>query len=333
MEQIYSPYFEAVMRMAPERIVNVSALTRLTMEAFPDKLPESDRVVRRLATEFIDSRLSQQLDFARRDLAMQLRPVSYTLILPDIHRPFHNKFLWDKILDFIQWLGPQLKTLILSGDFLDLYTLGSYNADSLGLLTAHATIDGKRIMDLDEEYKDGRKGIAELESVLPEGCKKVYLYGNHEDRYFREINKGDKSKYGAALKSPTEALLLKENGWEVYHSWQEDSYDITDDLEVIHGIFCNIHTAKKHVDEFDNSIIFGHTHRFQTFGSTGGKSGYNIGWLGDQDHKVFRYMYKKARYKKWQNGFCLVGHDEEGSRFVEPIACRDNKFFYAGQVW
>lgn len=328
------PYFEAVLRSAPERVVNLEAFMRLLRDQFPDQFQgQSKWALRKLVENYLTDQISQRLDQMIVQAQTHLRPIAYTLILPDVHRPFHNKILWEKVLKLIQFMGPQLKRIILPGDFLDLYMLGSYNADSLGLLREVALIDGQKIQDLQDEYVDGRKGILELESVLPAGCEKIYIYGNHEDRYFREINKGDKSKYGAALKSPTEALGLKEGGWQVFHNWMEDSFEINPNLEVIHGIFCNIHTASKHVQEFDNSIIFGHTHRFQSWGSTGGKVGYNIGWLGDAHHKVFRYMYKKARQKKWQNGFAVVAEDEQGHWFVEPVACRSNSFLWAGKIW
>jgi hypothetical protein len=72
-------------------------------------------------------------------------------------------------------MGTDLYGICLAGDYLDLYTLGSYNSMSLGLLEG---------IDLGYEYEDGLNGLIELQSALPDGCKKLFLYGNHEDRYF-----------------------------------------------------------------------------------------------------------------------------------------------------
>ena len=88
------------------------------------------------------------------------------IILFDVHRPFHDKILWDKVLQFIKDSKPF--GIVIAGDFLDLYTLGSYNAESLGLL---------RDIDLEFEYLDGLKAIKELEEVLPKKSKrKVSLW-------------------------------------------------------------------------------------------------------------------------------------------------------------
>jgi SepF-like predicted cell division protein (DUF552 family) len=72
------------------------------------------------------------------------------LVVTDIHRPFHNVKLWDKLLKLIKNLGESLTGFILGGDYLDLFTLGSYNEGSLGLL---------KNIDLEYEYRDGLDGI------------------------------------------------------------------------------------------------------------------------------------------------------------------------------
>lgn len=58
------------------------------------------------------------------------------LVVSDVHRPFHNQILWQKLLRLISELGTNLHGIVLAGDYLDLYTLGSYNAESLANLSA-----------------------------------------------------------------------------------------------------------------------------------------------------------------------------------------------------
>lgn len=243
------------------------------------------------------------------------------LIMPDVHRPFHNKVLWHKLMKLLH--DNEFYGIILNGDYLDLFTLGSYNADSLNLL---------RDMDLDDEYKDGREGMADIEKAIRgRAMKKVYIYGNHEDRYNREIQKGDRGKYGGALLSPREALQLDKHGYEVFTNWMEDSYQLGDHLEVIHGQFTNIHTAKNHLDKFFKSVIFGHCHRIQSYGA-GRHIAHCIGWLGDTANPVFRYTSKVHRMT-WMNGFAIVNIDDNGYFWTQVIQCWDDKFLFNGKLY
>ena len=112
-------------------------------------------------------------------------------VLPDAHYPYQNEPLMQKVFQAISDTAP--KGVVISGDWLDLYTLGSYNAESLKNL---------RNVDLTQEYMAGLKGIEDLEKVLPTDARRCFLWGNHEDRYFREISKKDNSKYGGRTTAP-----------------------------------------------------------------------------------------------------------------------------------
>ena len=243
------------------------------------------------------------------------------LILPDIHRPFHNQILWDKILQIIQDLGDTLTGLVITGDYLDLFTLGSYNANSLGLL---------KDITLEDEYTDGLQGIEELQAVLHPTTQRVFLYGNHEDRYFREVNKLDNAKYGNTLKDPVEALKLNQYGYKVLTNWKDDVFSVGD-IDITHGVYTNIHVAKKHLEMNGKSIMFGHTHRIQTF-FNGDYTGYNIGCLIDMNSPYFNYMPRMNR-KKWTNGFSFITVDKEGKAHPELIKVKDSSFYWRGRKY
>lgn len=242
------------------------------------------------------------------------------IILPDLHVPFHDKKLWQKVLSFVDYAQPY--GVVLLGDFLDLYSLGSYNADSVSLL---------RDIDLGDEYGAGRDVLLQLELVTKNVTKKVYLYGNHEDRYWRELERGDRGKYGGSLLSPTEALRLRERGYHVEESWKQGVYKIGEHLELIHGHYTPVHAAKKHLDEFQGSVVFGHTHRFQSF-VEGKRGSWNIGFLGDPESKGFLYRPRSSR-GKWTQGFAWVLIDDEGRHYVNPIQAWAGQFVAADRIW
>ena len=76
------------------------------------------------------------------------------IVLTDVHRQFHNKVIWGKVLRLINHMGTDLHGIVLGGDYLDLFTLSSHNAGSMGALTG---------MTLQDEYLDGLLGIDEIE--------------------------------------------------------------------------------------------------------------------------------------------------------------------------
>lgn len=244
------------------------------------------------------------------------------IVVSDVHRPFHNQVLWNKLLQLVKDLGNHLYGFILAGDYLDLYTLGSYNSESLANLSG---------LTLQEEYLDGLQGMDELNQAIPKSAKKYFLFGNHEDRYFRHIKEKDNAKYGGALINPVEALYLYENNWEVKTDWMSDFFTIGKHLDVIHGIYTSVHAAKTHLDKTNHSVMFGHTHRVQCF-HNGNKAAYNIGGLYDIKSKGFNYMQRLQR-EQWANGFAIVSVNDEGEFYVEQVNVWNNKFLAEGKLY
>jgi len=247
------------------------------------------------------------------------------LILPDVHRPFHNKVLWDKIMAYIGDNKNNIYGIVLSGDYMDMFTLGSYNADSLKNLTG---------ITLESEYDDALRGLDEIDNALKDkkhSCKKVYIYGNHEDRYFREVAKGDNAKYGSALQSPIKALRLREKGYEVLTNWKDDFYTLGEHLDIMHGVYCGIHTAKKHLDMTMRSVMFGHTHRVQMF-RQGDSASFNIGWLGDAKSSAYNYMPRMQKLV-WSNGFAEVFINDIGDFYVNQISIYNDCFLINGKMY
>lgn len=234
------------------------------------------------------------------------------VVLPDAHYPFQNQQLMEKVFRCIE--DNAVAGVVILGDWLDLYTLGGYNADSLGLL---------RNISLDEEYESGLNGLLELEKVLPEDARRMFLYGNHEDRYFREINKRDNAKYGSSLQHPTKALQLLELGYEVKMNWKDDFFTVGD-IDILHGTYFNVHVAKKHLDMHGRSCMMGHTHRIQSH-LTRHEAAYNIGTLCDLTHPAFGYMPRMSR-EQWANGFSFI-NVIDGKSHIEQIVVRGNGCF------
>jgi predicted phosphodiesterase len=243
------------------------------------------------------------------------------LVISDVHRPFHNQTLWNKLLQLINDMGSSLYGIVIAGDYLDLYTLGSYNNESLANLSN---------ITLQDEYLDGLQGIDEINSAF-KGAKKLFLFGNHEDRYFRHIKEKDNAKYGGALINPIEALYLHERGWITKTDWQSDYFTLGKHLDIVHGVYCSIHAAKAHLDKTQHSVMFGHTHRVQCF-HQGNRAAFNIGGLYDIKSKGFNYMPRFQR-QLWANGFALVNVTDNGDFYVEQVNVWADKFLANGKMY
>lgn len=239
------------------------------------------------------------------------------LILPDVHTPFHDKIILEKIYKMLKVV--KVDGLVITGDFLDLYSLGSYNANSLKLLSK---------WNLSDEYEVGNQVLRDILQAVGRDCKERYfIFGNHEDRYFRELAKGDNAKYGNALQNPTDALNLHAKGFQVVEDWK-DGFVKLGKMVISHGFYTNVHVTKKALDMYQENCIFGHSHRFSSF-IDGRIGAWNIGFLGNKDSEGFKYMHRGQR-NQWCNGFAFYNVLDNDEFIVEPIQIWNRSFLYGG---
>lgn len=245
------------------------------------------------------------------------KPGQY-LVLGCAHVPFHNEALVKAITHMMSEV--EFEGLILNGDFLDCNSLSGHDR---GKFTA---IPG---LDLRKEYEGGREVLGDLLRWLKPEALKAYMYGNHEDRYQRYI--GDMQNAKTPPPSPTEGLKLLQQGFKVIESYASGYMTLGKHLDIIHGIYYNSHCSKTHIDRFRGSVLFAHTHRVQSYveGQTGG---FNIGWLGNKDHKAFSYADRGVK-ASWQNGFAVVTIDDNGDYYVNQVFCNNNKFYYNSKCY
>lgn len=237
------------------------------------------------------------------------------------HVPFHRIDMFNGVYKLLEDNKSSIVGLILAGDFLDMNSLSSHDKGKKPLLG----------VSLDWEYKEGNMVLDNLLKPLAKDITKVYIYGNHEDRYNRYMSDIDNSKLGASLPSPTIALKLIERGFNVYENWKLDFVTLGNFLDVSHGEFFNIHTAKKHIDTYRRSMLYYHTHRIQQY-IEGQVGGYNGGSLADFDSPVFSYA-SRAMKTSWLNGFNTVDVDKDGYYHLQQIMCYNNKFVYGSKTY
>ena len=235
------------------------------------------------------------------------------LLIGCLHVPFHNKYIMDgiyKLMDCRKFDG-----IVIGGDFNDFGALSSYEVGKIN----------RTGIKLDDEYFAGNLVLDELDSRLPKDAEKIFMYGNHEHRYWRWLADVDHDKLGELL-DPSKALKLDKRGYKVYDQYKKDQYKLGS-LYIFHGDFWNIHVAKKTLDTWKRNVLFWHTHRTQLH-REGDFCGYNVGFLGDIDSPAFDYA-PRSQKNKWSNGFAIA-HTVGNRHYVEMINCVGNGFVYAG---
>lgn len=235
------------------------------------------------------------------------------------HAPWQNKKMYNSVFNYLD-KEVELQGLILAGDIVDLNSLSSHDKGKV-------SIDG---VTLDWEYKEANKFLDEFDSLKIKGTKD-YIFGNHEDRYKRITKDSDIAKYGSSLMSPTVGLNLIGRGYNVYEDWKNDSIHLGQHLDVCHGEFLNVHSAKKTIDTYRKSTMYFHTHRFQIY-VEGLVGGWNMGFGGDINAPIFGFA-TRAMKNSWVNSSCIVTIDKEGFYHVEPLMFINNKLIISGKEY
>jgi hypothetical protein len=241
------------------------------------------------------------------------------IIIGCVHRPFHDKALWDKFLNFIEDNRRNITGIIIDGDYLDLRSLSSHE---------EWIPEG---VDLSYEYSDGLQGIEDIESRLRKSVRKIFIYGKDEDRFFRD--KKSIRKYGSSLPAPHEALELDKRGWEIITDWKNGYVTLGNKLDIFHGTKVGKNAAKDQLDAIPNrSHVFFHTHRYGS-ASNQTNSATNGGCMIDFESDMFKYVDRGTR-EGWAQGFVVAYIDDKGNEHVYPIKVDKNKgFFFKGDAY
>ena len=222
-----------------------------------------------------------------------------TLIIPDQHRPFHDRRAMDLLEQFAQDWRPD--EIILLGDVFDLAILSRFLNDP-----RHET-------PVQEELDSARQYLAELRRRNRK-ARITYIEGNHEERLGKTLSKHAPQLVGVRDFAGTEVFtvpaLLGLSDLHIHY--------ITGKID-LHGTIVehgdrassySSYTAKRMLDARRVSGVSGHTHRLGAYWYTGHKEcqcWLEAGYLGDPAGDAFRY----APTKNWQQGFCLSEYDYE----------------------
>jgi hypothetical protein len=221
-------------------------------------------------------------------------------LIPDTHRPFHDRRAYNLMIKVLIDLKPDEITML--GDYADIYNLTSHGKDA-GLVTS-----------LVEEIEDVNAGLDEIDRLFPKS-KKVYIQGNHEYRFERYVNSKCPELFGVTQFDYL-LNLNKRSNWKYIHYGPRQRHNVLDSYLVARHEPLGS-SAKATATKALCSLVYGHIHRIEESHIVGldgtNHVSFSVGWLGDKTlDKVFGYV---KGHHQWQLGFGLVWVDTKTRYF------------------
>lgn len=206
--------------------------------------------------------------------------------IPDNHYPFHSERATALQRRIVEVTKPDV--IVIMGDWIDCYELSEF------------TKDPRRKTRFQDEIDSARTGLRLLEDVCPPNARRIFLMGNHEDRYKRYIAKRAPELAGIA----TMEHILGLDQWEVV--------DYGESIAIGKFHFSHDwgpagkHAAQQTLAATGHCSVFGHTHSAQIAysGFVDGERhvAMTCGWGGEYDALAFSYKRKQAARRDWVHG-------------------------------
>lgn len=241
-----------------------------------------------------------------------------SLIIPDCHRPFHSRKAYNIMLEAASFVG--VDEVVLLGDYVDFYQVSRYPKDP-------------RVCTLlQEEVSSAIEGLDEIDALFPQ-AKKVYLEGNHEQRFEKYLIEKAPGLFGV-----TEIRFLFELNrrvnWTYLPFGRSQLYKVLgSELHAFHRPKAS--TPKLHIGRTLVSSVYGDIHKIERAHAVS-LDGHHLiavcpGWLGDVSSRVFDYM---PSVPQWQLGFAIVCLDTSSNDFfIESFEIKNNQAMVWGKVF
>lgn len=238
---------------------------------------------------------------------------------PDTHIPQEDKRAVSCALKILQWYQPH--TVIVLGDFLDCAPVSHWLKDK------NKTKEGLRLKD---DFAAGNKLLDRITTSSVEHL--VYLEGNHEDWIYDAIDKNPELdglinlevglKFDDRRKNIDLTHLRYGKCWNLGKLW------------FTHGIYTGINHARKHVESYGRSIVYGHLHDVQLHVKVSPIDiedkhlGLSLGCLADKNP---RFM--ENRPNNWVHCVGVGSVRSDGTFNIDPVMISNGIATYAGKTF
>jgi len=243
--------------------------------------------------------------------------VNKILVLSDIHFPFHDKKAMRAVEKFMPDFNPD--TLIYLGDQMDLKLVMDLWQGNIGEIKEQSIIS---------EYR----GFNEMMNHHIKLCKKpkvVFFEGNHEERARKIVRQ--QPLHRESNVDIEDYFRFKERGIKFipFNKVHREGK-----LHFMHGIYYNQYHAKKHVDAYKRSIMYGHVHDRQVYTDVSPfdvndvHTAQSIGCLCNKNPD-----YKKNQPSRWIHGFAVAYVQDNGNFNDYFVKITKGKFTFDGKEY
>ena len=256
--------------------------------------------------------------------------IEKSVLLPDIHHPYHHKPSFNAVLGFLEWFNPD--QVILLGDAMDMKAINHWMREKKNV----KYFEGARL--LKDYHRFSRDILKPIERAIPNDCKKVYMGGNHEAWAYQLIDKDPRLE---GLIEPERVLNLKRRKWD----WIPYTYDDEEGnvykgmykigkLTITHGTYLNKYHAAKTADVFSKSVAYAHTHDYQVYTKVHEEdpndyhTAQSIGCLCNKAPG-----YKGGQPNRWVNAFGVVYTRKDGCFNLYVPIIINGKFVFGGKLF
>ena len=229
-------------------------------------------------------------------------------ILSDLHIPFHDVKTLLAIRKCLKKEQPDI--LVLNGDIMDQYNSSVFDKQP-------ARTQG----GLQREFDIAHAVIKFLISVVPK-ARIIYLWGNHEYRFWRQMFK-DPNLYSLKAVNFETCLRLKELKIQF-----EKKAVLLHGILFKHGIKCGKFPASNELEAEDMTGCSGHAHKLQMFMRNTRENTYS--WVSTghlADLKQLDYIHIEENTVNWTQGFCIAYSDGK-KVFQTPIPIIKGSFIF-----
>jgi hypothetical protein len=248
------------------------------------------------------------------------------IILPDVHASVtgeHDADALAAVSDFMR--SRSFDGYLNLGDLIDFSIISSHNVGNL------RAVEGGRIL---EEYNVADAILSQHETIIRgnnPSAKMVLLEGNHEYRIQRYIDAHPELE---GLVEVPNVLNLAKRQIEWVPSWSKGELFTLGKCSFHHGLFCNDHHAKKMVQRFGRSCLYGHCHDLQIYSAHGYPAsnvliGASLGCLCR-----IPQQYLRGSPTRWAQAITIFEYDTvTGDFWFTPIRLNEHKLIFNGKVY
>lgn len=242
--------------------------------------------------------------------------MKWGVVIGDTHRDHRSKehYSYSLVKKFIKKEHPDF--VIHLGDWIDMEYLASFNREKLKKL---------EMGRLGEDYKLVKREIKWYQNYTD---RLIYCEGNHEERIRRLIER-----------EPKLEGLIEMEAYLDFDALGVEYYPLTEQpgklgkLHFCHGWFHNKYHAEKHLRTYFGNIVYGHTHRFQTYPEPVPGFGTEIQAWGIACLTNREPDWMKGKPSGWQNGFGIIYLRGGGDFNIYPVNIIHGGFAWEGKEW